>query len=99
MGGQDAHALHALRGERVAGKMRCKVMSRNGRPVGFMCGSFPERKPCQAPGCPNPVQVLCDFPAGEGKTCDTAVCRGHCRKVGEDRDYCFKHEEGAAHDA
>jgi hypothetical protein len=40
------------------------------------------------------ADFLCDYPMGEGKTCDAPMCRKHAREVGPDRHYCPWHAEG-----
>jgi hypothetical protein len=42
-------------------------------------------------GCSAPSDVLCDYPVGDGKTCDRAMCREHAHHVGRDVDYCPDH--------
>lgn len=38
---------------------------------------------------------LCDFPIGEGKTCDKALCIGCTIRIGRDTDYCRDHPRTA----
>lgn len=35
--------------------------------------------------------LLCDYPVGEGKTCDRAMCDDHAHEVGADIHYCAAH--------
>lgn len=35
--------------------------------------------------------LLCDYPVGDGKTCDKPLCNGHARQVGPDLHYCHDH--------
>jgi hypothetical protein len=54
----------------------------------FMCGDFELQK------CADCIQVgenLCDFPVGDGKTCDRAMCESHGREVGPNMHYCIAH--------
>ena len=34
---------------------------------------------------------LCDFPVGEGKTCDMPLCEGHATEVAPNVHYCPGH--------
>ena len=36
---------------------------------------------------------LCDYPVGEGVTCDANLCRTHAKEVAEDTHYCPAHYE------
>lgn len=51
---------------------------------------------CASHGCGRPSEALCDFPLGNGKTCDRKMC-ARCRhaqpRLGPDRDYCRVHHE------
>jgi hypothetical protein len=38
-------------------------------------------------------EILCDYPVGEGKTCDRILCRSHAKEIGEDLHYCKTHYE------
>lgn len=38
---------------------------------------------------------LCDFPLGDGKTCDAALCDKHATKAGNKIDYCPEHSSAA----
>lgn len=41
---------------------------------------------CSAPG-----DKLCDYPVGNGKTCDRSMCDDHASKIGPNMDYCEAH--------
>lgn len=41
---------------------------------------------CLAPG-----ENLCDYPVGDGKTCDRPLCDDHCTEVTKDVHYCRGH--------
>jgi hypothetical protein len=41
--------------------------------------------------CMTMSRYLCDWPAGEGKTCDRALCEAHATPVGKNRHYCPAH--------
>lgn len=66
-----------------------------GRPWrGIVC-SRGQRPPdigmCQTDGCSARAERLCDWPAGEGKTCDKKICPRCAKRVGPDKDYCEEH--------
>lgn len=52
------------------------------------------RQPCYY--CPTRHEALCDWPAGDGKTCDRMLCRQHRARQGGDVDYCPEHAAIAA---
>lgn len=57
---------------------------------GFICTG--RQKPKKCTGCGKlTATLLCDFPAGDGKTCDKSICKACSRHVGPDRDYCVTH--------
>lgn len=41
--------------------------------------------------CLEPAEFLCDFPVGDGKTCDRPLCEGHAHEVAPDVHYCTGH--------
>ncbi len=41
--------------------------------------------------CAAPSDILCDYPVGDGKTCDRSLCRDHAHSIGRDLDYCDHH--------
>jgi hypothetical protein len=41
---------------------------------------------CSAPG-----DNLCDYPVGEGKTCDRSLCDDHSHGIANDTHYCRDH--------
>lgn len=41
--------------------------------------------------CASPSEVLCDYPVGDGKTCDRPLCGDHSHHVLSDVDYCASH--------
>lgn len=53
----------------------------------FLCGLDVEQ--C---GCGRGADVLCDYPIGEGKTCDIRLCETCAAHVGVDHDLCQIHE-------
>lgn len=52
------------------------------------------RRPEVCPFCIKRTHTaLCDFPTGNGKTCDAPIC-DECRThVGKDTDYCPRHRD------
>lgn len=38
---------------------------------------------------------LCDFPLGNGKTCDKPICNFHATSGGKNIDYCPDHKHAA----
>jgi hypothetical protein len=43
------------------------------------------------PAKPHFASLECDYPIGDGKTCDAKMCSACARTIGEDRDYCPDH--------
>lgn len=41
--------------------------------------------------CTRPAENLCDYPVGDGLTCDRSICRDHGATVGPDIHYCTAH--------
>lgn len=63
-------------------------------PDPFAAGAsfFCERaEPCANDECGMDAVALCDFPVAGGGTCDAAICPEHGKRVGANRDYCWKH--------
>lgn len=57
------------------------------RPVGHICGKLgPHCADCGDVG-----ENLCDFPVGNGKTCDRAICDFHAHEVAPNVHYCEAH--------
>lgn len=53
----------------------------------FLSGDLgPHCSDCLAPG-----ENLCDYPVGEGKTCDRLLCDEHAKRVSHDTHYCRDH--------
>lgn len=69
--------------------MACSTLTKDG--VTFLiCGrGLPQQPSCRY--CANTSTKLCDFPVGNGKTCDAPICDAHASSVGPDRDLCPKH--------
>jgi hypothetical protein len=53
----------------------------------FICGDLgPHCRDCSAVG-----DYLCDYPVGEGKTCDAPMCETHASEVAPNTHYCAGH--------
>lgn len=53
----------------------------------FMCGKLgPHCSDCMAVG-----DLLCDYPVGNGKTCDRVMCSTHAREIAPEIHYCDGH--------
>ncbi|WP_199031422.1 hypothetical protein [Ralstonia sp. ASV6] len=53
----------------------------------FLCGDFgPHCADCAAVG-----SFLCDYPVGDGKTCDRSMCGEHAHEIGPELHYCAPH--------
>lgn len=68
--------------------MPCYVIYDEHRnPVGHICGDLgPHCADCGDGG-----DNLCDFPVGEGKTCDRSICEYHSHEIGPNLHYCDHH--------
>lgn len=57
--------------------------------VAFACGDGVE----QCCRCAYIAEALCDYPMGNGKTCDAPLCREHRRRMSDedDIDFCPAH--------
>lgn len=53
----------------------------------FICGEFGGH--CSI--CADAASILCDFPVGDGKTCDRNLCENHANLIGNDLHYCVDH--------
>lgn len=63
------------------------VYDQNRRPVGHICGDLgPHCSDCGAG-----ANYLCDFPVGDGKTCDRHICGYHAHEVAPEVHYCDGH--------
>ena len=43
---------------------------------------------CGVQGCAAAAEYQCDYPAGDGQTCDRHLCKRHAGIVGKDQHYC-----------
>ncbi|KTC15362.1 hypothetical protein AO391_25520 [Pseudomonas marginalis ICMP 9505] len=68
--------------------MACyRIYDKNRKPIGHLCGDLgPHCAECGAVGT-----QLCDYPVGDGKTCDRPVCEFHAAEVAPNVDYCPSH--------
>jgi hypothetical protein len=67
----------------------------------WMCGPGVDSAwVCSIPGCEEWSEFLCDWPMGEGKTCDAPLCSKHAAQIGPEYHLCpvhaamFKREHG-----
>jgi hypothetical protein len=64
----------------------------------WICGQ--DIEPLDACKCGFVADRLCDYPIGDGKTCDLPLCADCARSVGDDTDLCeihwheFQHRAG-----
>jgi hypothetical protein len=62
------------------------VRDRGEEPI-FVCGDLgPHCSDCAAPS-----EALCDYPVGDGKTCDRNLCADHALSIANDTHYCRDH--------
>lgn len=54
----------------------------------FMCGEGLIVPVCR---CSHAADWLCDYPIGDGKTCDLPLCNGCRHRIGADHDLCAIH--------
>ena len=61
------------------------------RPDGrmFICGEELDLPQCGE--CLDFADNLCDYPVGDGKTCDRNLCDVHANEIGPDMHYCAVH--------
>jgi len=65
------------------------VRGKDRKPIGWICGEA--ITPCNS--CGDPSDYLCDFPVGEGKTCDLPLCGFHACELREELHLCPIHRE------
>lgn len=75
--------------------MPCIVLKKPDGSNIFMCGEGLRQKDlvlCSQPGHPpRYADFLCDYPVGEGRTCDLPLCPECAKRVGPDRHFCPVH--------
>lgn len=65
-----------------------KAVNRWGQKITmFICGDLGPH--CAE--CPDVSDNQCDFPVGEGKTCDRYICNQHSNEIAPDIHYCTAH--------
>lgn len=55
----------------------------------FLCGEFGQH--CADTRCMDVATKLCDYPVGDGRTCDMPLCDSHAFNVAPEVDYCPGH--------
>lgn len=55
----------------------------------FLCGNLGEH--CSE--CAWVAEYLCDYPVGDGKTCDRQLCETHANEIAPSLHYCAGHVE------
>jgi hypothetical protein len=69
--------------------MPCYIENmQNGTRV-FICGDLGRH--CTADKCAASSDYLCDYPVGNGKTCDLPLCGSHAYEVAPNIHYCYGH--------
>jgi len=63
------------------------LYDQNRKPTGHICGDLGEH--CSE--CGDLGSNLCDYPVGQGKTCDRLLCDHHAQLIGPDLHYCAPH--------
>ena len=68
--------------------MPCYVMYDDQRnQIGHICGDLgPHCADCGDGG-----YNLCDYPVGDGKTCDRSICEFHSHEIAPNMHYCDQH--------
>lgn len=67
----------------------CRVKDRGDGGAFFVCGELGEH----CADCAGVAEFLCDYPVGDGKTCDRPMCADHAREVAPDVHYCDAHHK------
>lgn len=71
--------------------MACNITKRDGMTI-FICGSeLPQLDVCS--DCGYVADILCDYPVGDGMTCDRNLCPFCAVEVAPDLHYCKPHFE------
>lgn len=67
--------------------MGCYVVKAKDGGTMFMCGDLgPHCADCAGFG-----DYLCDYPVGDGKTCDRPMCDDHANEIAPEVHYCAGH--------
>jgi len=64
-----------------------EVKKRSGNSPFFIHGDLGEH--CS--DCADVGDLLCDYPVGDGKTCDRLMCEDHSHEIAPDVHYCEHH--------
>jgi hypothetical protein len=70
--------------------MSCEKIDLGNGQFAIICGLRSKPRPCQF--CGRASSKQCDFPMGDGKTCDAYMCGNCAHSVGTNRDYCPTHQ-------
>jgi hypothetical protein len=76
-------------------RMRCSVQQLENGGVRIMCGPDPKTL-CEVSCCDEDHMALCDYPVGDGKTCDKRMFEVHRTRAGNNMDYYPDHRAAAA---
>ena len=68
-------------------KMGCYSFKTSDGEAGIMCGDLGEH----CADCGTCADFLCDYPVGNGKTCDRQLCDDHANEVAPEIHYCDQH--------
>jgi len=74
--------------------MPCLIIKESDGTTTFMCGEHLRREDlalCSQPDCNRWAEFLCDYPVGEGKTCDLMLCEHCAKKAGPNYHFCPVH--------
>lgn len=69
--------------------MPCYIERMKDGGIGFLCGKLGPH--CAAERCPSVSLYLCDYPVGDGKTCDLPLCGSHAYEIAPNIHYCPGH--------
>ena len=69
--------------------MPCYIERSNDGGIMFLCGDLGPH--CAAEKCGASTNYLCDYPVGDGKTCDLSLCESHAYEVAPNLHYCPAH--------
>ena len=69
--------------------MPCYTITLKSGGTGILCGDLGTH--CAAGNCGDVGIFLCDYPVGDSKTCDMALCENHALQVAPELHYCPAH--------
>lgn len=69
--------------------MSCYTINLKGGGKAFLCGDLGDH--CGDANCGDVGEYLCDYPVGDGRTCDMPLCHGHAFEAAPDIHYCPGH--------